>query len=94
MIIGEIIKSYRIKQKITQEEMAKVLHITPQAISRWETGISIPDISIIPQICNYLNISANELFQCKSSKIKIQNILQSQDILNQSQIDVLRAAHS
>ena len=50
MIIGETIKKYRTEQKITQEEMATALYVTPQAISRWETGISYPDIIMIPKM--------------------------------------------
>ena len=41
MIIGEIIKWCRTNKKFTQEEMAAALHITPQAISRWETGTNV-----------------------------------------------------
>lgn len=42
LIIGEVIKKYRTDKNITQEEMAAALHVTPQAVSRWETGISYP----------------------------------------------------
>lgn len=87
MIIGEIIKKYRTKQKITQEEMATALYVTPQAISRWETGISYPDIVIIPQICKYLNISADKLLGCETVEGKILLTPEPQGVLNQSQID-------
>lgn len=40
MVIGEVIKKFRTFRNITQEEMAEALHVTPQAISRWETGDS------------------------------------------------------
>ena len=44
MNIGEIIKQKRQKRNITQTELAELLHITPQAVSRWEMNISYPEI--------------------------------------------------
>ncbi len=88
MIIGEIIKKCRTERKITQEEMAAALHVTPQAISRWETGISYPDITMLPQISNYLNVSTDRLLGCGNTEIEITNTTEEpQETLNQSQID-------
>ncbi len=89
MIIGETIKKYRTEQKITQEEMAIALYVTPQAISRWETGISYPDIVMIPKICKYLNVSADKLLGCERETVenKIVFTPEPQDVLTQSQID-------
>lgn len=84
MIIGKIIRKCRTERKITQEEMADALHVTPQAVSRWENGISYPDITMIPQISKFLNVSADRLLECADTKIKTTN---SQQVLNQSQID-------
>lgn len=89
MVIGEVIKERRTFRNITQEEMAEALHVTPQAISRWETGISYPDITMIPQIVKYLNISADILLGCayilpEEAEIETAD---PQTILNQSQID-------
>lgn len=88
-MIGETIKKYRTEQKITQEEMATALYVTPQAISRWETGISYPDIIMIPKICKYLNVSADELLGCEKETVesKIAFTSEQQDVLSQSQID-------
>ena len=47
MKIGKEIKKYRTKRNVTQQEMAYALSITPQAVSRWEKGLSLPDISMI-----------------------------------------------
>ncbi len=60
--------------------MATALNLTPQAISRWETGISYPDIAIIPDICRYLDVSADKL-------LDTQKQAPNKDFLNQSQID-------
>lgn len=94
MVIGEVIKKFRTFRNITQEEMAEALHVTPQAISRWETGISYPDITMIPQIVKFLNISADTLFGCAytfpgcayTEEAEIE-IADPQTVLSQSQID-------
>lgn len=82
MIIGEIIKWCRTNKKFTQEEMAAALHITPQAISRWETGLSYPDITMLPLISKYLNVSTDVLLGCANPQD-----IKPQKVPNQSQID-------
>ncbi len=67
MEIGNVIKEYRIKKNMTQEELGAALLVTPQAVSRWETGISYPDISMIPEIVKVLGVSADKLLGCDSS---------------------------
>ena len=46
---------------MTQEHLAEILSISPQAISRWETDIAMPDISLIAPLCNLFNITSDEL---------------------------------
>ena len=82
MMIGEIIKKYRLERKLTQEEMAEALHITPQAVSRWETGVSYPDVTMLPQLAAYLHVSTDKLLGCENNEI-----IEHQEVLNQSQID-------
>ena len=48
MNIGEVIKRRRQKRNMTQAELGELLNVTPQAVSRWEMGISYPDIVIFP----------------------------------------------
>ena len=54
MDIGARIRESRIKRNLTQEELGQMLNITPQAISRWENGISLPDVSMIPLLSEKL----------------------------------------
>lgn len=61
MKIGTIIKKYRREQNITQEQLAEYLNVTAQAISRWETGVALPDITQVPALANIFNITADEL---------------------------------
>lgn len=81
MNIGNVIKNARIIKKLTQENLADALGISIQAVSRWETGVSYPDITMIPSIANYLNITADQLFSInlEKRKINIQKILDLDD---------------
>ena len=60
--LGNNIRQYRRKDKRTQEQLAEVLGVTAQAVSRWESGGSYPDMEIIPSIAHYFGISIDELF--------------------------------
>ena len=82
MLIGEVIKKYRLAKHITQEEMANILNVTPQAVSRWETGVSYPDVAMIPLISKCLNVSADKLLGFENGESS-----DSKEPLNQSQID-------
>ncbi|MGL4738703.1 MAG: helix-turn-helix transcriptional regulator [Cellulosilyticaceae bacterium] len=60
--IGQVIKQLRVAQSITQEKLADYLNVTPQSISKWENGMSYPDITLIPTIAMFFNVTADELF--------------------------------
>jgi len=59
--IGEKIKEYRQKSHMTQEQLASCLNVTFQTVSKWETGVSSPDLSLIIPITKIFHISADEL---------------------------------
>lgn len=63
--IGDKIKLLRKLKGVTQEELSEVLHISFQAISKWENGLAQPDISMIPVIANYFGVTIDELFGFK-----------------------------
>ena len=101
MNIGEVIKRKRQKRNITQAEFAAILNVTPQAVSRWEMGISYPDIAMIPKISKALQVTADELLGIESISGELESRLpgiessntdqESREnidaILNQSQVD-------
>jgi transcriptional regulator with XRE-family HTH domain len=62
MQVGRKIKEFRQKAGLKQADLANILGISPQAISRWENGESAPDIMFIPDIAHCLNISIDALF--------------------------------
>ena len=59
--IGKFISECRKKQKLTQAELAEKLNITDRAVSKWETGRSLPDASIMLELCDILNVNVNDL---------------------------------
>ena len=60
--IGFQIARFRKEQEITQTALAEYLSVSPQAVSRWENGISVPDICLLPQIAAFFSTSIDELF--------------------------------
>ncbi len=58
--IAEVILRERRKRKLTQEELANALTVSPQAVSNWERG-GYPDITLLPRIANYFKITVDEL---------------------------------
>ncbi len=59
--IGQFIKERRKEKKLTQEELADKIRVSNRTISKWENGNSIPDYSIINDLCVALDVSVNEL---------------------------------
>lgn len=59
--IGKFIAECRKEKGLTQEGLAKKLNITKNAVSKWERGLSFPDVSLFKKICAELNISLEEL---------------------------------
>lgn len=71
--IGDTISKMRQNKNMTQEGFASRLGVTPQAVSRWERGNSLPDISLIKGICNVLSVSANALLGIDAENKVIEN---------------------
>ena len=59
--IGRFIADRRKKASLTQMQLAEKLNITDRAISKWENGKSLPDSSIMLELCDVLGISVNDL---------------------------------
>lgn len=63
--LGKFITALRKENKITQMELAKRLHVTDKAVSRWERGLGFPDINTLEPLADALGISLVELMQSK-----------------------------
>ena len=59
--IGKFIAAKRKEQNLTQAQLAEKLGITDRAVSKWETGKSLPDASIMLELCALLGITVNDL---------------------------------
>ena len=62
MEIGKRIRQLRTIKSVTQEELANALNVSNQAVSRWETGITMPDINLLPSIALFFGITIDEIF--------------------------------
>ena len=63
MDMGKRIKTLRIAKKVKQEKLAEYLGVTAQAVSKWETGASAPDIALLPNLAIFFGVTIDELFQ-------------------------------
>lgn len=61
MTFGKIMKDLRRNANMTQEKLAEILNISPQAVSRWETDAAMPDISLLPPIANLFHVTTDYL---------------------------------
>ena len=60
--IGAKIKQFRISCGMTQEQLGAELSVSAQAVSKWESGITMPDIQLLPEISVLFGVSIDELF--------------------------------
>ena len=59
------IAELRKNKGIGQQELADVLNVSFQSVSKWETGATMPDITLLPSIAEYFNVSVDELLGLK-----------------------------
>lgn len=68
--IGKFITEKRKEKNITQSKLAEMLGITDRAVSKWETGICLPDAGNMPKLCEILGITINDLFSGEKVDMK------------------------
>lgn len=66
--LGENLKKFRLQRELTQEQLADILGVSAQAVSRWENGTTYPDITLLPVIASYFEITLDELMAMDSFK--------------------------
>ncbi|MFZ2416782.1 MAG: helix-turn-helix transcriptional regulator, partial [Gemmiger qucibialis] len=75
MEISDLIKSVRIEKGLTQQQLADVVFVTRQTISKWELGKSVPDQASLILLYQYLDIKDNEKKQLSKLIFNKQNII-------------------
>ena len=80
--IGKFILNCRKEKGLTQEQLAEKLGVTSKSISRWENGKTMPDYSLLKDLCNELDINVNELLS--GEKIK------GNDYMNKSEENLIK----
>ena len=89
MSIGENIARLRKEQGLTQAELGEMLGVSNQAVSKWESGMTMPDVMLLPEISRVLGVTLTELYgisdegeakdDIKASKIRVE---EGQKIIN------------
>ena len=71
--IGKFISKLRKEKNMTQEQLAEKLGVSNKSISRWENGTTMPDYSLLKDVCNELDTNINELMS--GEKIEKENYI-------------------
>lgn len=77
--VGEVITEQRKKKRVTQQDLADFIGVTKASVSKWETNQSYPDITLLPLLAAYFDISIDSLLSYNSelTTVEIQNIYRS-----------------
>ena len=81
---GKKISNLRQNANMTQDDLALRMGVTPQAISKWERGQSLPDIFILGDLCRLLNVSSDWLLGLEYKNFTENNDVETQDVLLQN----------
>lgn len=86
---GGRIKTLRLSKSMTQEQLAQRLRVSPQAVSKWENGVTLPDIQLLPELSILLGTSIDALFSMTDDKRmeRIENMLWDQRFLSREEFE-------
>lgn len=68
MTIGKRIAALRREKGLKQDDLAQLLEVSPQAVSKWENDLTCPDISLLPTLARILGVSVDELLSGKQEQ--------------------------
>ena len=87
MEMGKEIHRLRSSRGITQEALAEALNVTPQTVSKWERGASMPDVQMLPEIAVYFGVTIDQLFAMAPQQQleRIENRIYSQGIIDEAE---------
>ena len=72
ILIGDKIRELRKLRGITQEQLAEAIGVSFQAVSKWENHVALPDITLVPALANYFEVTCDELFGMNLMETKTQ----------------------
>ena len=79
-VTGTIIRQLREKSGMTQAELAEKLYVSDKTVSKWEKGLSIPDVQMLIKIAEVLEVSINELV-CNEHAIRKVDMQMKYDVI-------------
>ena len=85
--IGSFISKLRKEKNLTQQELADQLHVTDRAVSHWENGRRLPDISLLKDISNILGVSVNELLSAEKYTEKNSTKKTDENLINSLRVN-------
>lgn len=77
--IGKRIAQLRKEKNFTQEDLAQMMEVSAQAVSKWENDLTCPDISSLPKLAKILGVTVDELLSGKEEKIPVAQVLAPED---------------
>ena len=60
--LSENIKNFRLLRRMSQADLAKIVHRSPNVVSNWERGINSPDVEIVEQMCRLFEVTPNMMY--------------------------------
>jgi len=75
-------KELRRARDLTQEQIADIFHVSPQSVSRWETGANYPDIELLPHIAVFFKVTVDELLGTEAIRNEEKAAAYTKDIRN------------
>ena len=99
MEIGNVIRMLRIRKGIKQEQLAADIGVSVQTVSRWENAVNYPDLSMLPVLASYINVTTDYLLGVKGAKsmaklLKTVETFELPDVeAAEKMVDGFKAAH-
>lgn len=89
MNLGKHIRSNRLRINLTQEKLAEKLNVTAQAVSKWESGSGMPDITLLPELAAVFGVTIDELFETSEEMQlnRIEAMVEKETMLTRSDFD-------
>ena len=88
MEMGKEIRRLRINRGLTQEALADALNVSPQTVSKWECGNSMPDVQMLPEIAVFFGVTIDHLFTMSPEQQmeRIENHVYSSGLIGEAEV--------